>query len=240
MKCILCVWILLFGFLVPIHSEEPSLSFYVYTQDHQPMEGALFQMYLNGELYLRNIESDHQGLVEVTGMTSGTYSIIQTASISGYETDTQRRTFYYEEGEVMRLEEVINPQKKGKAVIQIVDEKGIPQVDYAFVLWDEQQQKKREYQSDAKGFCILENLVLQSYLVETQGQMARLNITDDNYDKNILVKIHTQKVMPFEKKKKDHSLWILCGSLCLCCMVALFYLYRQHDFDFLRSDKTKE
>lgn len=236
MKRIICIGMLLSFFLIPIHSEEPSISFYIYSQDHQPIEGALFQVYLDGDIYESNLESDATGLVKLKDLPSGTYTILQTASVSGYEIDEKRESFYYEEGAVIQLDDYINTQKEGKVTIQIVDEKDHSQADYAFSLWDEQHQIKRDHQTDDKGYCILEHLALQSYLIETKGQSTTLNVTDDNYDRDMIVKIHTKKVMPFTKKKDDHSLFLLSACLCLCAACGLGYLYHRHDFDFLKKD----
>lgn len=238
MKQIICICLLMSCFLVPIHSEEPSISFYVYTQDQTPIEGALFQVYLDGDVYQSNVASDEQGLVQIMDLATGTYTILQTASISGYEIDEKRQTLYYEEGAMIQLDDFINSQKEGKATIQIVDEQGQPQSGYAFSLWDEQHKNKQDYQTDDKGYCVIKHLTLQSYLIETTGQTTDLNITDDNYNRGTLIKIHTKKVMPFKKKKDDHSLLLLSAFLCLCTVFALGYLYQQHYFDFLKKEQT--
>ena len=238
-KCV-SILLCLYWFLLPIHGAKPSVSFMVMTQDHNPIENASFQLMEEGIGYIMDISSDANGLVCIEDLNGGTYHIIQKATASGYEINKDSWSFAYEEGEQLKLKDVINQKKVGKALLQIVDERNQPQKHYTFSVWNEAHTIQKQYQSDKDGYCLLEHLNLETYQIDIEGRFVDLAITDHNYQGNYEMKLYTKQKQSFKPKKQDYSLWILGSCLFLACVGIGIYSYRWGIFCYLQPEESEE
>lgn len=224
----------------PIHSAHIAVSFQVTTKDHQPIQGARFQLMKDQMLYASDILSDAKGMVVLKDLESGSYSIMQTSTISGYEKDEVGQSFAYKEGDSLVLKPFINQKKVGMAYIQIVNENEEPQTHYAFTLWNESHDQSRHYQTDDKGYCVLKDLEVQTYEIEMDHHQVEFTITDENQQANYELKVYTKKKLPFAEKKQDASLWILTIAFLLMVMAIVIYFHKHHILLHLTSEVQED
>lgn len=149
----------------------------------QPLEGAVFDLLLDGEVLSTHTTND-EGQLTVSDLSPGSYTFIETAAPEGYAINTLPIDFVIEaeqagEPELIVLADFINFQ--GQAFIQKVDSQGDPLEGAVFDLRDSEGHLIREaVVSDQEGYVMVDQLAPGDYrFVETQAPEGYLLNTEE-------------------------------------------------------------
>ena len=228
---LIAIWI---GGLGVIHAEEGSVEVVVYTQDHQIITDAVFTLYKDQVEYMRDIQSDEEGKIELKQLPEGSYRLKQTATQKGYEIKSESVVFYYQQGQKLILEPIINTQMLGSLQVMVVDEQDHP-ISQQRVIVTSSQQEMKELLTDEQGICYMEQMALGEYYLEVENRKTSIMITTKNYDKQYQLKLYAQKPLQLQndKKAKDASIMLITAVLLTVFAAAFWYLRKQHFMQWL-------